>query len=214
MLYKEDSERERQERIISFGKIDEKQQQLKEVELMAQTKETAARRIGQNLDVAQQDLARAQEEVRAKTSQVKQYKKQVDQLKAQVSISNRCMRIGPMYITHIILQLTYLEGQNFRLIETMEGVRKELEKTKGSTKLPQKLAIRKKKPDRSLASPEQPMSMPLLQTESTLSKAKSQYEKERDKNDVSHWCQFISEDSIIIKHNYVLCQMRNCIIHQ
>ena len=145
---------------------------------------------GHNVRV-EQDLARAQEEVRAKTSQVKQYKKQVDQLKAQVSVSNRCMCIGPMYITHIILQLTDLEGQNFRLIETMEAVRKELEKTKSSTKLAQKLAIRKKKPDRSLASPEQPMSMP-LQTESTLAKAESQYERERDKNDVSHWCQVIS----------------------
>ena len=49
----------------------------------------------------QQDLARAQEEVRAKTSQVKQYKKQVDQLKAMVSVSNRCMCMGPMYITHM-----------------------------------------------------------------------------------------------------------------
>ena len=56
----------------------------------------------------------------------------------------------------------------------------------------QKLAIRKKKPDRSsLASPDQPMSMP-LQTESTLAKAESQYERERDKNYVSHWCQVIS----------------------
>ena len=40
-----------------------------------------------------------------------------------------------MYITHIIQQLTELEGQNVHLIETMTGVRKELEKTKGSTKL-------------------------------------------------------------------------------
>ena len=85
------------------------QQRLEVVQLMAQTKENAARKIGQDLDKAleeaarveqelararkfeiekeevQKCLARAHEEVRAKTSQVKQYKKQVDQLKAQVS---------------------------------------------------------------------------------------------------------------------------------
>ena len=92
--------------------------------------------------------------------------------------------------------MTEAEGHNVRLIESMTSVRTDLEKTKQENarlskeiqkqKESQKGAKRKKSDRSSLASPDQPMSMP-IHLESKLAETESLYEKERSDNKVSHY---------------------------
>ena len=89
-IYKEDFEREREDRTKAAGKVESLERQKESQLPQNQQKEEVKRlqkeisQLHRQLSSTQRDLASSREEVQAKVSQVKQYKKQLDTQEAKV----------------------------------------------------------------------------------------------------------------------------------